>query len=419
MPLLDSIPRNDWILRGIAGWSAITAVLIAVAANYAIVLLLTIVEHRRRWRAGVRLVWSDVWYHVIWCGAIPLGYGFLLPKGYGTARGRFTLPGRFFLLMCFLATWSGALFLANTGYCELHILSVVAQVKELSVQPTPADLLNGLRPVRNLFVWVLAAWSLLAVYVAGHVYVRRRAGVSPRFDWLTALNVTVLAAILVTVVVWPFFRFHEILARQQQRLYDTGRDSEASVYPTLPATQVDLLLAGPGLVALGFIVVVKVRAGDQALKRLPARPGGLGPDVFISYATADGGIAAAVVARLEDSEIGCWIAGRDIPGGTEWDDEIPEAIRASRLLVVILSSSAAGSDHVTREVRLAGGARIPILPVRIESVELAGALSYWVDGHQWVDVTPPQPSDEQLEHLAREARNLLSKGSSPRPGRVP
>jgi hypothetical protein len=80
-------------------------------------------------------------------------------------------------------------------------------------------------------------------------------------------------------------------------------------------------------------------------------------DVFLSY--ADQAPAFAVVAGLEGQGILCWVALRDIiPAGSEYGQEVVEAIKACRILDLIFSAQANSSFHVRREVECAVSARL-------------------------------------------------------------
>jgi len=76
-------------------------------------------------------------------------------------------------------------------------------------------------------------------------------------------------------------------------------------------------------------------------------------DVFLSYATADKATADALVAGLERNGIRCWIAPRDIPAGSEYGQQIVDAVKGSRVFLLVFSSAANASPHVRREVERA------------------------------------------------------------------
>lgn len=77
-------------------------------------------------------------------------------------------------------------------------------------------------------------------------------------------------------------------------------------------------------------------------------------DVFISYSHHDKPQADAVCATLEAKGIRCWIAPRDVIPGQEWGAAIVEAIRASRVMVLVFSS------HANPRRRLGGKSSGPL-----------------------------------------------------------
>jgi hypothetical protein len=109
-------------------------------------------------------------------------------------------------------------------------------------------------------------------------------------------------------------------------------------------------------------------------------------DVFISYSKDDRTAAEQVCSQLEEAGIGCWIAPRDIAPGVTWPAAITEAIRNCRAMVVIFSSNANRSPHMAREVEVADSRHVPILPVRVEEIEPAGDMEYFLGNRQWFDL---------------------------------
>jgi hypothetical protein len=129
-------------------------------------------------------------------------------------------------------------------------------------------------------------------------------------------------------------------------------------------------------------------------------------DVFISYSSRDRAIADAVCHRLEADGARCWIAPRDIPPGDSYARRIKDAIRQSRVLVVVLSAGANASPHVMREVERAVHYGVAILPLRIEDVLPSDDLEYFLATVHWIDALTP-PRERQIEALSRRVRRLL------------
>lgn len=140
------------------------------------------------------------------------------------------------------------------------------------------------------------------------------------------------------------------------------------------------------------------------------RPGVGAPrhDVFISYAKKDKSVADTVCAALEADGIRCWIAPRDILGGVPYSEALIDAIHESRVMILILSSSANDSPQVMREVERAVSNDVPLLPFRIENFQLAKSMEYFVASTHWLDATTP-PTEKDFRRLAEAARNLLSR----------
>jgi len=135
-------------------------------------------------------------------------------------------------------------------------------------------------------------------------------------------------------------------------------------------------------------------------------------DVFISYASEDKITADAVCARLESHRIRCWIAPRDVLPSMDYGQALVEAIRQSRLVVLVFSARSNDSPHVKREVERAVSNGIPILPFRIEDVTPSSSLEFFIAGAHWLDALTP-PLERHLERLAETVELLLSRAGTP------
>jgi len=93
-------------------------------------------------------------------------------------------------------------------------------------------------------------------------------------------------------------------------------------------------------------------------------------DVFISYSSRDMVQAETVRNVLEKNGIPCWMAPRDIPGGSNYTKEIPIAIRQCQVFVLILSQHAQSSHWVLKELDSAVNCGKTILPFMLEDCEL-------------------------------------------------
>ena len=115
------------------------------------------------------------------------------------------------------------------------------------------------------------------------------------------------------------------------------------------------------------------------------RASGSTPAVFISYASQDTAVAAALVEALERHGITCWIAPRDVKAGALYADAIMRAISSARAFVLVLSGSAIASSHVSKEIERACSKKRPIIALRIDAAPLTPALEYFLSESQWVE----------------------------------
>ena len=80
-------------------------------------------------------------------------------------------------------------------------------------------------------------------------------------------------------------------------------------------------------------------------------------DAFISYASKDKPTADAVCAALEDAQIRCWIAPRDILPGSDWSASIIDALDQCRVMILIFSGNANDSPQISQRSRSRGAPR--------------------------------------------------------------
>jgi hypothetical protein len=134
-------------------------------------------------------------------------------------------------------------------------------------------------------------------------------------------------------------------------------------------------------------------------------------DVFISYAHQDKAMADYACAALEADGIKCWIAPRDIAPGVEWAGAIVDALDRCRGVVLIFSSNANQSKQIYREVQRAFERAVPVVPVRVEKVEPAQSLAYYLGSVHWLDALTP-PFEAHFRHLSVAMKALMDKQAS-------
>lgn len=131
-----------------------------------------------------------------------------------------------------------------------------------------------------------------------------------------------------------------------------------------------------------------------------------GQEVYICYDGDDELAAEAVCYHLEDNDIKCWLKSRDSDIKHEVE-EIMDAIRQSKVLILLFSEYAKQSIHVKTEVDLAFTEKIPIISFKIEKSKLDGSLEFFLKNAHWIDAYPNV--DTKFHDLIRDTSRILGK----------
>ncbi len=134
-------------------------------------------------------------------------------------------------------------------------------------------------------------------------------------------------------------------------------------------------------------------------------------EIFISYSTLDLAAAETVRDVLETNGLSCWMAPRDIPGGSNYTKEIPIAIRGCTVFVLILSQNAQNSHWVLKELDSAVNAGKVILPFMLEDCDLNDEFNFLLTGAQ--RYAAYQKKAEALETLIRRIHGILNTPDAP------
>jgi len=129
-------------------------------------------------------------------------------------------------------------------------------------------------------------------------------------------------------------------------------------------------------------------------------------DVFISYSIKDRLLADALCHKLEEDQIRCWIAPRDISPGGSWAGEIADAIPHSKIMILVFSANANASKQVLREVELAITNNLTVIPMKIEDVIPTGGMSYYLSTTHWIDAIGKK-FDKRIITLSQKIQAML------------
>lgn len=129
-------------------------------------------------------------------------------------------------------------------------------------------------------------------------------------------------------------------------------------------------------------------------------------DVFISYSSKNKNIADAIVADLEQNNVKCWYAPRDILSGEDWAGAINNAISSTKIFVLVFTDESNRSHQVTNEVTLAVNGGKIIIPFRLSGSNMNDTLQYYLSSVHWLDAVS-QPLNQNIETLRMQISALL------------
>jgi hypothetical protein len=129
-------------------------------------------------------------------------------------------------------------------------------------------------------------------------------------------------------------------------------------------------------------------------------------DIFISHSSKDRKLAIALCHYMETRGLRCWMAPRDIHGGTDYAEALVKAIKASKIMVVVFTSSSNNSKPVRNEVERAFHHQLIIIPFRTQDIIPEQSFEYFLSATHWLDAIDGNAED-YFEALYTNCATLL------------
>ena len=120
------------------------------------------------------------------------------------------------------------------------------------------------------------------------------------------------------------------------------------------------------------------------------------PQLFVSYSRQDERAVDQLVRELEQLGYVIWI-DRQSTGSQRYAAPIVGAIRTSKLVALMCSQSAFASDHVIREVYVAGDYKKPFIAFQLDPTEFPDEILYFVSGFPRIPVAKIDPQQLRSE----------------------
>ena len=141
--------------------------------------------------------------------------------------------------------------------------------------------------------------------------------------------------------------------------------------------------------------------------------------IFISHKNdPDHEYAYKIAQLLKDNEITCWIAPESIPLGLDHAVEIPNAINACEIFLLVLTKNTEKSVYTRLELNFARDHHKRIIPVKIGQFELNDVFRYLLGDRQTMSFDFSEEACKELVDECKKGERIVNMEISKNPKRT-
>jgi hypothetical protein len=129
--------------------------------------------------------------------------------------------------------------------------------------------------------------------------------------------------------------------------------------------------------------------------------------IFISHASEDKRRARMIAGILRRQGWEPWIDESSIVGGSSWAASIQQALKASSVVVLLITANSVAKEWVLDEIVSARNLRVPIVPAVLEDVRLPDELRFMLQRTQFVNIEALTSTDSDDQHKRNYAVQRL------------
>ena len=130
-------------------------------------------------------------------------------------------------------------------------------------------------------------------------------------------------------------------------------------------------------------------------------------DIFISYSTKDKQTADAICHVLEQNNLKCWIAPRNITSGKNYAKEIMDGLKAAKVVVLVFSKNSQESPFVNNEIDAAFSNNKAIISFKIDETMPENRMEFYLKNKHWLEAYP-EP-EKVFGTLVKDASRLCKE----------
>lgn len=111
--------------------------------------------------------------------------------------------------------------------------------------------------------------------------------------------------------------------------------------------------------------------------------------VFVSHSSSNAALAQKIVDEIEKNGISCFIAPRNMTGGSEYAAELVDSISDCPVFLFLFTNESNNSGMVIREINEAVNTNRYIITLRIDNVEPNKSIRFYLSVNHWLNIDLP------------------------------
>ncbi len=129
--------------------------------------------------------------------------------------------------------------------------------------------------------------------------------------------------------------------------------------------------------------------------------------IFVSHASEDKRLARMIAGILRRQGWEPWIDESGIIGGSSWAASIQQALKASSVVVLLITANSVAREWVLDEIVAARNLRVPIVPAVLQDVRLPDELRFMLQRTQFTNIEALTSTDSDKQHQRNHAAQQL------------
>lgn len=133
-------------------------------------------------------------------------------------------------------------------------------------------------------------------------------------------------------------------------------------------------------------------------------------DVFISHASEDNELVRKIYDKLAEEKVSCWLDITDLnPNGEFFAEKITQALRETKVFLLILTPNSNQSGHVANEIAMAFDRRLPfvIYNKNVSIQDFSDSMAYFLSTKQFFDASG-KDEDDTIAEIVKQVKSRLA-----------